>query len=341
MKNTQPKELSFINLIGKEEAGVIDNSYTPEEDRFIIRNCKKMGYAEIAAHLGRPSEDSISQRVRTLEQQGELKRFGAVRDGVFHPFYSEKEDETIKKLYPSLGKKVLAKKLKRPESSVRYRAEKLHIKPGPPTHLNPPRVAQLLGVCQRIVLDWIYQGFLKADNQFGRRVGRHREWIINPRDFYDFIKKYYYLYDPGRVEDRFLKEVIGSTPAGKVMTVSQAAKVLGIVESAVIKRAINGKFPVAYKGFGPSGHTRWYVQCQQVGKSINESKKRPSQTRYQIGGLVISHNFLDPGICGKTGKVVVANREEVKVDFGEGMIRIYKKGSSLHHIAPCTDKQKP
>ena len=71
---------------------------------------------------------------------------------------------------------------------------------------------------------------------------------------------YYYLYDPNRVRDKSLAAIIASTPAGKVVTTSQASKVLGIVRSAVIKRAINGDFPVAYKGFGPSGHGRWYIQ---------------------------------------------------------------------------------
>lgn len=244
-----------------------DYRYTLEEDRFIIENCEKMTYAEMAYQIGRPSIDSIRQRVKILERLGKLKRFGVVRDGVFHRFYSNKEDEIIEKLYPSLGKKALAKKLKRPESSIRYRAAKLNVKPGPPAHFNPIRVAQLLGVCQRIVLDWVYQGFLKADNRNGRRVGRHREWIIKPKNFHKFLKDYYYLYDPSRVKDKSLLAVIASTPAAKVVTTSQASKILGIVEQAVIRRAINGKFPVVYKGFGPSGHGRWYVQ---LGDSVFE-----------------------------------------------------------------------
>jgi len=313
---------------------MIKNAFTAEEDSFIIGNCKKMNYAEIAIYLGRPSENSIHQRVGILEKQGRLKRFGLVRDGTFHPFYSDEEDEIIKRLYPSLGKKALARKMKRPESSVRYRASKLDVKSGQPNHLNPPRIARLLGVCQRIVNDWIYQGFLKADNRNGRRVGRHREWIIKPQDFHKFLRDYYYLYDPNRVRDKFLLSIIALTPAGKVVTTSQAAKILGIVRSAVIKRAIKGDFPVAYKGFGPSGHTRWYLQLDDCPQNLPAS-----QIRYQVDDLVINQNFQDSTVYRKVGKVVAANQGEIRVDFGEGMCasricRVYEKGFNLNHIAP-------
>ena len=251
------------------------NKYMPEEDQFIIKNCKKMTYAEMASHIGRPSTDSVRQRIEILQRLGKLKRLrlGFVKNGVFHRYYLEEEDETIKKLYPSLGKKFLAKQLNRSEDSIQYRVStKLKVKKAPPAYLNASGTARLLKVGQRTICGWIYQGFLKASKS-GRRAGPQQEWRIESQDLSDFMRDYYYIYDPNRIEDEFLKSIIAFTPAGKAVPGCQAIKVLGIPKSTLTKRLRKGQIS-GYKGFGPRGHTRWYVQLDKFtfDRSLTEQK---------------------------------------------------------------------
>lgn len=235
--------------------------YTPAEDLFLIEHIGKMTQKEMAICLSR-SPESILERIQVLEKQGKLKRLGQVRDGKLNRYYSKKEDEFIKKHYPTHKANFLVQKLNRPLSSIQYRVARLKVekkKENPSPYLNVRQIAELLRVCRRVVLEWIYLGFLKAIGSDATNDS-YSGWHIKPEDFYDFVKNHYYLYDPDRIKDKFLRSIVDATPAAKAIPACQAVKILGVGRAAISKYARRGKFPVSYKGFGPGGHVRWYVQ---------------------------------------------------------------------------------
>ncbi len=239
-------------------------SYAPREDRFIIKNCKKMSYREMALQLGRSTE-SIRQRMEILKRLRKIKRSGFVKDGVFHPYYSEEQNRVIIKRYPDQDIKLLTGELKRSEASLRYRAAKLKTKRMPPAYLNVIKIVRLLRVTQQTVVHWLNQGFLRGSKS-GRGVGQYQEWRIEPQDFYDFVKDYYYLYEPKLVRDKFLRSIIKSTPAGRAVPVCQAVKVLGISKAEIQRRIKSGELQ-AYKSF--AGYHRfkgfrWFVLVRRV-----------------------------------------------------------------------------
>ena len=237
----------------------LEYGYKPKEDQFIIEKNKKMSYPEMGSCIGR-SADSIRQRIEILKRLGKLERSGFVQNGIFHPLYSEEDNKLISELYPSQPIEFLMGKLNRSEASIRNQAFKLKVKKGPPPYLNVRRVCKLLRVTRHIVINWINQGFLKASHN-GRRAGPYYEWRIEFQDFYNFVENYYFLYETERVRDKFLCSIIESTPAGKAVSVRQAAKLLDVSESK-IKRLINKGKLRAYKHFGGQRGFRgfrWFV----------------------------------------------------------------------------------
>jgi len=242
-------------------------SYTLREDRLIIQNCKKMSYREIGLCIGR-KEESIRQRVGILKRQKKIRHPGFVdKEGVFHRYYSGEDDEALERLYPSSGKKALAKMLNRSERSIQYRVSaKLKIKRAPPAYLSAIKIAKLLRVGQRtVVFNWINQGFLKGTKS-GRGTGRYQEWRIEVQDFHNFIRDYYYLYEPKLVKGKFLRSIIKITPAGQAVPVCQAAKILGISKSEVQRRIKSGELN-AYKNYAGLHRFRgfrWFVRLDKL-----------------------------------------------------------------------------
>lgn len=237
-------------------------SFTNKEDRFIIQNQGKLSRPEMALKIGRPSAESIRQRIEALERQGKLKRFrGFVKDGVPHPYFSEEEKRIIRDFYPSQDIKLLIDTLGRSEASIRYEAKKLGVKKGRPGYFSGGMTAMALGVRQGKVVEWIEQGLLKG-NKSGRGSGVYQEWKIEIPGLHEFIRNHYNLLNTDRIKDKSLQSVIASTPAGKAVPISQAIKVLGISKPTAQRRIKKGKLN-AYQGFGGhkgSGGFLWRVR---------------------------------------------------------------------------------
>lgn len=126
---------------------------------------------------------------------------------------------------------------------------------------NLRKIARFLKVGNETVKNYIEQGFLKG-NKSERRCGLGYEWIIDPQDFYDFLRNYYYCYyayDLERGEDEFLRSVMKFTPAG--IPICQAVKTLGVSRSTIKRRIAKGDI-LAYLGPGhrKGSRFRWYIQ---------------------------------------------------------------------------------
>lgn len=121
----------------------VKGHFVPEEDQFIIRNCKKMSCREMASYLRR-SEDSVEERVGILKRLKRIKRSGFVRYGVFYPRFTEEQNRIIRERYPNGDIKLLMSELKLNEKALRQQASKLGVRRAP--RLNSVKIAALLRV---------------------------------------------------------------------------------------------------------------------------------------------------------------------------------------------------
>jgi len=135
-------------------------------------------------------------------------------------------------------------------------------------------ISLILGIDRKTALNWIYRGWLKA-SKFPSPGGF--KWIVALPDLREFIKNYYWTFDPKRVAE-FLKPVLRSTPAEGAISIKEAARLLGISEYAVREKIAQGKF-TAYRRISRKGHFQWYIirrfKCLKCGEKMDSIPGSP------------------------------------------------------------------
>ena len=172
--------------------------------------------------------------------------------------YTKEQEDIIRREYPNTAAAVIAEKLGKNETAIGHKARKLKVRKNPPSYLSSYGVARLLRIHQRRGRVWLLQGLLKG-SKTGRGSGVWQEWRIEVSDFQEFVKNHYHLFRTERIIDRSLLQIIATTPAGRFIPICQAVRVLGVSRATAQRWARKGALP-AYKGLGPRGRLRYYVQ---------------------------------------------------------------------------------
>lgn len=144
---------------------------------------------------------------------------------------------------------------------------------------NIEEIARFFEVGERTVLSWIHRGWLKANKS--PSCGRSRfKWIIDLPRLVEFIQNYYGAFESRKIKDKFIKSIVDSTPAGRAISVEEAAKVLGISSQRVRQRIATGQIS-AYRGYSEAGNFQWYVlkrfKCLNCGGLVDSIPSAPSR----------------------------------------------------------------
>jgi excisionase family DNA binding protein len=113
-------------------------------------------------------------------------------------------------------------------------------------------VQRMLGLsCSKQVARWIERGALCARRS--ERAGAHRRWAVDEFDLVAFLEDstYWHEWEPGRVEDRFLREWAIELRGGQqFLLLSEVAERFGVVVSTVSQWVQRGDIPTVRLGGG-------------------------------------------------------------------------------------------
>jgi len=169
------------------------HKFTEEENAFIRANFNftHQSIRDIAERLSTSTGEDISEwQVRAhIQRLGLPRKFSDL--GKKH--WSPEEDERMRELLETFPTYEVARILRRSEPSVALRAKRIGVQRR--RHhgwYNATEAAQILGVDQHRVQDWVERGILKASYHYGVEpaAGGSRSYHINEADLVAFIRRY-------------------------------------------------------------------------------------------------------------------------------------------------------
>lgn len=221
--------------------------YTEQERKLILN--RELSPQRLSNLLGR-SAHAISQERQRLRRKFGIREGGQIYRGRFRNHWSKDEDYYLRENYWRQDVTVTAKELERSPQCVRVRASKLGIRRQGDSYFNAKRFGQIMGVSPTTARKWINRGLLSA-SKGDKNAGPHKVWVIQPSELLRFLRMHKEAYDPNRVKHKFPNII------GDYLPVKEAVEYCGYTRSGLTQLARKGML-VAYKGFGPAGHPRWY-----------------------------------------------------------------------------------
>lgn len=229
--------------------------FTPDEDAYLIANYHRQQLREMAAHLDR-SWGVVQQRIEVLIRRGTLDRSRRF----YHRPWTEQEDEFLHSRWGLWPDEKVARHLKRTVDACEIRATR---------HLDISRsmqfwtsrqVAELFGVDNHLVVDWIATGQLHAvKSPVG--AGKRLRWAISDEAICDFIQQHPHEYDPKRIEwGSYHRNLANQVHADPWLTVDQAARALNVTRACVLHHLRRGWLPGQRKARGAGGQGEWRIQ---------------------------------------------------------------------------------
>lgn len=201
--------------------------YTEADIEYIVNNCVKGNYGEIAAHLGRTAY-AVQVKAMRLRKAGLEIQMGN--------HWTKEETEKLHDLWGSCTITEIGRIIGKSHDCVKLKAyREIGTSYEHREYLVAYDVSRIIGTSPTTVYEWIRRGLIKDTTMArGKKHGYKNNHVIRPDQLCAFITKYPYLYEVKNITVPYYRNYAASVKGNTVwLSVDECSRLTGIPASVL------------------------------------------------------------------------------------------------------------